>query len=700
MDPFRIACPHCSSKIIVRHEQLLGQTLPCPKCKEPVVVPAKAPAPFAPTSNVGPVTPKPLSSPAPQAVSRAGAPIINSNAMTKVGDVDWKELMANEELATGLENGGETGLRFRSANEPDFIPIPSTFAPFNPIPNSESDKPIHKQAWQSSNLAKRRQILTLTTVAITGSLFAILCFVMFIRLVGTKGKPVVNVPDIEPAISIVEKPAVDAKNVPDQILVPEPNLIMIDPALSENSKPAVPVESSIETINSATPQQPILTVPPANLANMLGPASPSPAADEPKNEASDTFGSIFGGLGGLGQILGTGNTSDDLSVYNSDVQELNIENAEESLAQVFYPPPKPIPNWNENVAFVLPTFRAKGISLLRCFDLFGRMKDIGITVDWQSCRVAGIDLAKRIDINEKDKSAAEIVEQIVLSNGLEWRLDDNGLPIVSAPRTAMQAKGRVDWSIQEIFPDGAEQEGCTALIRLWGYDNVCRFGEGQLRWTEQATQIEKANMQASLCELARLRHPKADHLWNKSASSPLIFSSSEWNNSFSPLQRQISNTVFAPEKRPIPELLMTAANETNLNLLIDWQNVSSHGLTPKASAAIVLGGRTFRQTARRFLEEYALEIVPIFDDTVWLTTREARRGLIRVVPVRMPKNYKLDDLRQSLRILAPMGSGDRKFRVEAIPGTEDLFFARICNPRVDQLNDPDVMIGLGWPDRP
>ena len=184
------------------------------------------------------------------------------------------------------------------------------------------------------------------------------------------------------------------------------------------------------------------------------------------------------------------------------------------------------------------------------------------------------------------------------------------------------------------------------------------------------------------------------------SSSPLIFSTSEWNNSFSALQRQISNTVFAPEKRPIPELLMTAANETNLNLLIDWQSVWSHGLTPKASAAIVLGGRTFRQTARRFLEEYALEIVPIFDDTVWLTTREARRGLIRVVPVRMPKNYKLDDLRQSLRILAPMGSGDRKFRVEAIPGTEDLFFARICNPRVDQLNDPDVMIGLGWPDRP
>ena len=123
-------------------------------------------------------------------------------------------------------------------------------------------------------------------------------------------------------------------------------------------------------------------------------------------------------------------------------------------------------------------------------------------------------------------------------------------------------------------------------------------------------------------------------------------------------------------------------------------------MTPKESAVIVLGGRTFPQTAKRVLTEFALEIIPILDDTVWLTTREVRQNLVRIVPVRMPKNYKLDDLRQSLRILAPVVDDQTRFRVVPIPGTEDLYFARICSPRADQLNDPELMLSLGWHEKP
>ena len=165
------------------------------------------------------------------------------------------------------------------------------------------------------------------------------------------------------------------------------------------------------------------------------------------------------------------------------------------------------------------------------------------------------------------------------------------------------------------------------------------------------------------------------------------------------IDRRIGRTVFVPESRPIPDLLMTAATETNLNLVIDWQNAWRHGLTPNELAAIVLGGRTFPQVAKRFLTDFALELVPISEDTLWLTTREVRRKLIRVVPVRLPKNFKEDDLRQSLRILAPVVDELSKFKVVPVPGTEDLFFARICSPNLNQLNDPDVMLGLGWSDR-
>jgi hypothetical protein len=145
---------------------------------------------------------------------------------------------------------------------------------------------------------------------------------------------------------------------------------------------------------------------------------------------------------------------------------------------------------------------------------------------------------------------------------------------------------------------------------------------------------------------------------------------------------------------------MTVAAETKLNLVIDWQNAWQHGLTPTNLSAIVLGGRTFPQTAKRFLTDYALEIVPILDDTVLLTTREFRRSLVRIVPLRMPKNTKLDDLRQYLRTLAPLEGNRSKFKIVPIPGADELYFARICSPSSEQLNDPDIVLGLGWPERP
>jgi hypothetical protein len=73
--------------------------------------------------------------------------------------------------------------------------------------------------------------------------------------------------------------------------------------------------------------------------------------------------------------------------------------------------------------------------------------------------------------------------------------------------------------------------------------------------------------------------------------------------------------------------------------------------------------------------------------------------MIRVVPLRLPKNFKADDLKQSLRALAPVVNDQSKFRVIPIVGTDDLYFARICSPKVDQLNDPDLAAGFAWPER-
>jgi len=626
--------------------------------------------------------------------------------MTKIGDFDWNELFANEDLSTRTDNQDESTMRFRSANEPDFIPIPSTYKSITPMPTSALDTPIHKQTWQSSDATKRRYILTLATIGIAGSFLAIGGFIAFTQMVGSKNPEIAAVP-IVPQNNPEANQATKTESEPDPNSIstqlensqPSPDSLGTETELptrtSGNAVP--PIESSSAPSVASDASMPLLDqtlhVPPVDQSVASVPTVASELAVQP----AETLGSAFEGLN---RFLRTENSDSIMLSIESESSGLNIEDAEVYLAQQFHPPPKAIPVWEKNAKTPLSTFRKKEISLLQCIDVFGRMTGVGITLDWQACRVAGIDINKKFPINETNTTIFEMFEKVVQANGLVWSLDVLGLPVVTVPTDVMSAKMKIDWSVAGLFAGGMEQEGCDVLIRLWGYDGMCRVGEGKLIWSDDATPIEKANMQSSLYELAKLNKLDSANLWSKPPSSLLIFSPSYWNDSFEALGRRIGPAVFAPEKRPISDLLTTAASECKLNLVVDWKSVWGHGLTPSDTAATILAGRTFPQVAERFLGDFELEIAPISEDTVWLTSRKTRRKLYFVVPVRLPKNSKLDDLRQDLRMLAPVVDEQTQFKVVPMPGSEDLFFARICMPRVDQLNDPDVTQGLGWPDRP
>ncbi len=77
MEPFRVVCPQCSSKIIVRHAHLVGQILPCPKCKHRFEIQL---------SNLPADSTVPTPSPSKPILNAAS---INSSAMTKVDPADW-----------------------------------------------------------------------------------------------------------------------------------------------------------------------------------------------------------------------------------------------------------------------------------------------------------------------------------------------------------------------------------------------------------------------------------------------------------------------------------------------------------------------------------------------------------------------------------------------------------------------------------
>ena len=616
-------------------------------------------------------------------------------------------MLASENFTIPVDTENDSTLRFRPLSDSDnyaLAPIESTPVPFSPLPTSTDPTPLHKQPWQSNSVAKRRQILTLVMIAITGSLVAIGCFVAFMKMVGSDRKTISAGNDVattvpKNATGVIQDQGTDDAAKSDPNAIAQSNT-STDPDMGDSPEPtgtaemvgieqpkvAIPEEKNTASSQaSATTPQPNAKDPPATI----------PTIEEDDN-SSVTLPPIFGQL--LGEVLGKGNSIPDAGFGRNELpDELDVQNAELYIDQVFHPQARAVPSWVEKGKLQLRSLKIKDTNFLRCIDSFGRMTGVGITVDWQSCRIAGIELTKPLQLDSQGKSVAELVAEIVENMGLEWTLDKQGLPVISASRAAMESKLPLDWSVPDLFEEGFEQQSCDALLRLWGYEDVCSFSSGRLQWNERATPIEKANVQASLNTLASLRKLRADHPWQPKNEIQAIFSPDQWYSSIAALNRQVGMSVIIPEPRPIADLLMTAAKATNLNVCIDWQNAWNHGLIPNKPATSVLRGRTFPQIANRFLTDYALDLIPISEDSFWITTGDVRRKMVRVVPIRIPRDLKLEELKQSLRLIAPLGPDDRsRFKVIPIPGTTDLFWARVCSPRADQVNDPDLILSFGW----
>ncbi len=706
LEPFRLACPHCSSKVVVRHAQLLGKVLPCPKCKESIVVPSESPAPSA---AKGPSGAKGVpSGAAPQQVN---VPIVNSAAITKVGDPDWDELLANESFATPADVEQDANVRFHTTVESNrnVVPMPS---PFQATSKPLVESPLEKQAAKAREAAKRRQWIILGSIGAAGSLVAIGLFVAFINMVGSKDKDLIAKDD--PVLKPLKEPApVDVPNgeasgdnqakptVPDptkpEMAQPDKTGETEDKEKTNDEAGPAEIPSDISMPSSET--NPSDTTPDTNKGATENP-KPNPSTMEKPPEDANTLEAPSSIMSELDKWFQR-DTMPAPKLEDKDIiSELDIQNEEIPKGHEFHPLPQAVPSWSEKAKLPITSFKVANTTMLRTIDLFGRMTGVGITVDWQSCRIAGVDLTKPIQFDEQNKSIDELMIGLLDRHGLTWSVDAQGLPVVSASGESLKAKLPTDWSVQGLFPEGFEQQGVEALLKLWECDDVCNFVDGRLEWEDQATAIVKANVQSSLYELAALKQLPANNLWHRPVPSSATFVTSEWHRSKGLLSNTVPLSIITPDARPIAELLSTTASETEANLIIDWQNVWSHGLTPGKTAVSVLRGRSLPQVARRFLNDYALEMVPISGDTFWITVPSVRRKLVRVVPIRMPQNSKIEDLKQTLRVLAPIGTDERsRFKILPIPGTEDLYYARICSPTVDQLSDTDVVFGLSWPNQ-
>ncbi len=664
---------------------------------------------------------------------RPAAQVINSAALTKEGNPAWDEMLANESFLTPAESETDTSSRFRPME--DAAPLATTFTPPKPLAPLDPSPalPLHQQNWQSGNVAKRRQLMVITTIAISSSLLALVGFMAFVRFVGSSSKPNIaqnpkKAPSLAPGLpgsqdsaSAQASPQIPptADPIAAEPMAAEPTAV--EPVVTEAGDPKgiAMLPTGPET---SAPIEPRNALTPPVFENPETPENPGAAAKSTSDPSSPPevpteSSQLPAGLDGpetsddelpeflrpLLDAIRPNNAMSDAGFGNNQTEtELDVQNADIDIDQVYHPPAKAVPNWEAKAAQSLNSFKIKDTSVLRCIDLFSKMTGVGITVDWQSCRVAGIDLTKRMDMEENGKTIAELVTLLAARNQLEMSFDNLGLPKLAASRLAMETRLPTSWNVTEALtsPDskpGDSQLAADLLIKLWGFGDRCVWNEGQLEWNDLATPMDKANLLASLCELSSIRKSSQESPWHPSKHSGLLFSTSEWQRSSERLNKKISMSTIVAERRPIPEILATAATEVDMNLIFDWEHVWQHGLVPNEFAVTLLRGRTLPQVANRFVNNYSIEIVPIASDTVLVTTGESRRKRIHVIPISMPKDFKLDDLKQSLKLLAPLGPDDRsRFRVLPIPGLENMFYARICSPRADQIDDSDLVLSFGW----
>lgn len=546
----------------------------------------------------------------------------------------------------------------------------------------------------------------LSTIAGTGTLFAIVCFIAFIKFFGDSPKSNLDIQANQPAAAEVGKngelnseapPVADSTSEKTAGPVHE----VIGQTAETGTKEPTHAPSTIESaagnssqsiepqVASNAPNRESNNVSPTANSKVDGnPSQVSPSADPDKEFAElftqDLFKPILNGNRPSTANLGTTQTTDDLDVQNAMVD----------IGNVYHPLPKTVPNWEDRSKLQFTSIRMQDASLLRCIDWFGRTTGVGITLDWQSLRAAGIDPSQKISFESQRKTAGEILGEIINTHHLEWSISPQGLPVVRAPNAVIDSRMPKDWSVTQYVTTNNEAELCQQLLRLWGAESFCAYRNGSLNWTEQANPIDKANVLTSLLILA--------HLQNRTHAVPPdfqeLFSPSLWQACFDRLKKTVRKSTIAPDARPIPELLMTAASDIQVNLFIDWQHVWGHGLAPDEMAVMYLPGRTLPQISTRFLNNFGLELVPIASDSVWLTTADVRRKMIRVLPIRLSADMKFDDLKQSLLPLAPLGPDENsRYRLEPISGVPEFYWARICTPRTDQASDFNLIQTFGWP---
>lgn len=702
MEPFRILCPTCSTKLVVRQAELVGRTVPCPKCKSAIHVVRTGEVPW----NPGNVSAGGME----RGVQERHVGTVNSEAITKAdaGDWDIDQLdralgnLASQETQR-VERGAvlENSVRDREVlgGEIEGSYVDGGYeVPAQVIPPS---------AWQSPSAAARRQWLILGLVGLSGCLLAFLGFVAFLKTLGGKtavkpSVPVVNQPGPEiakPGPEVAESGLVVAKPVPG-VAEPVPGVAEPGPGVAESVPGVAETVPGDKRVGSVDVQRVEGSqgeeVVGGERAALMGQDVGERVQEEGQGDTEGLPEIFREFMPVFDRSSQAGWTDLGKEGDRTIAQEISLENAQDVFRDEYYPPGILLPSFEDRMARGVVRVESPPMPMLERLEWFNRLSGHAVGVDWMMMRLVEGGLDRPVGLQFQGGTLGEVLGQISESVGATVEELGEGFYVLSPKPERMTAKLAADGStglggISEGLPEGKASQIVSIVCGMLGVDE-CGYEGGKLVWGESTNAVQQVQVLAGLDSVRGLE-------LGGGRVREELFEFNEpwaWYEAYAAAQTRMPLDLFQLEERPVVEILQRAARGSGVQLMIDWPAVWSHGLHPNRMGLSLLRGRNFLEVATKFLEDHSLVLVPLDRKTWVLTTEGQRRTMVRVVAVRTDRGMSISDMRVALRGLVPRGVDGRSlFRAEEVPGVEGAFLLRISPPNSSQLRDEELRSVFG-----
>jgi len=638
---------------------------------------------------------------------------VNSEAITKADPADWD---VEQLVSQPFENPAPLLPEAEPPPQP-----PSRVAQKEPSPLSQRDP----GSWQSRDALARRNILLVSLIGACGLLLAGIAFFAFIRWMGKPSErvalnpagipePIAEPPPNQPMDGTkqpgapIEAPSRANDDDKPNTTEPATDPKVADPKVAD-PKVAEPEPDSSQSEKPDAVGNPVENPPNGNLPSTLVPETGlTPQGESPENPtvAPDQAGieeklpSVFEDFQRWIDAPSRGNWDDVGKADRTIEDEIALENAEILSREEYFPPAIPIPNWLERSERSLTSVTTPPMSLLRCIHWFSKISNVGITADWVELNLAGVDFSEPIVIEGQNCSVKELIDRFCQQRGLELMLDDSGFPHIRPSQERLLAlKGpdgalNTDSWVNEL-PIADRDAWVPLLIRMLDLSQ-CQYAQGRLEWTGNESLYDRARFIASLQAMKdATKEPPAEFQFSENSFD--FVRPEAWWALRERVQTRMPMDRILHEERPVIDLIAMGCEASGTQLVIDWPAAWSHGLHPSRLSLSIVRGRTLEEIANRYLEDYAMELIPLDSKTVLLTTDAVRRSIEQVVPVRLDRGMAIEDIKGAVRSIVPRGPDLRsRFRWEPVPGNEQLALLRVCLPALFHLRDTELQRAFGF----